>query len=281
MGLFNNYTKEGPGVDVNAPRKRGIFLYFEIVGRKFWNFLKANTLYFLCSIPVLIAIMFLIAPLLTQILLPQNLYDDSAIVILTNALVTFILYNYFGAGPISAAYSYVTREFTRSKPVWVLSDGFDAFKANWKQSLMLLVVDFLFMFFVMIAIKYYGSGTGILSFVLCYMMIFIFVIYALAHSFAYQIIVTYKCSFINVIKNSIIMTLAKLPMCLLLGFITLVLNIVIIYYVGSMDILLFCVVYGVLATIITKYPLEFYAARVIEKNIEKTESNKSQGEDEE
>ena len=281
MGLFNNYTKEGPGVDENAPRKKGIFLYFEIVGRKFTNLLKANILYFLCSIPVLIAMMLFIAPLFTQVLLPQNLHRDATMVVLTNVLVTFTLYNYFGAGPISAAYSYVTREFTRSKPVWVVSDGFDAFKANWKQSLILLVVDFAVMFFAVIAIRFYGAGTGYLNFLLYYFICFVFVIYALAHSFAYQIIVTYECNFINVIKNSIIMTLAKLPMCLLLGFITLALNIVIIYYVASIDILLFFVVYGLLAMIITKYPLEFYAARVIEKNIEKTESNKSQGEDEE
>ena len=33
MGLFTNYTKEGPGVDKDAPRKTGIGRFFELVGR--------------------------------------------------------------------------------------------------------------------------------------------------------------------------------------------------------------------------------------------------------
>ena len=38
MGLFNSYLKEGPGVDKNAKRKKGIFLYFDIVFSKFFKF---------------------------------------------------------------------------------------------------------------------------------------------------------------------------------------------------------------------------------------------------
>ena len=33
MGFFN-YDKEGPGIDKNAPKKKGIFLFFELLGNK-------------------------------------------------------------------------------------------------------------------------------------------------------------------------------------------------------------------------------------------------------
>ena len=48
LGMFN-YNKEGPGVDKNAPQKRGMVVFFEIFGRKFWKLMVAALLY---SIPV-------------------------------------------------------------------------------------------------------------------------------------------------------------------------------------------------------------------------------------
>ena len=63
MGLFSfNYAKPGPGVDKNAPKKKGFFLYFEIFRRKFFKLLQANMLYFLCSLPFL-AIIFFLTPI--------------------------------------------------------------------------------------------------------------------------------------------------------------------------------------------------------------------------
>lgn len=35
MGLFFNYDKPGPGMDKNAPKHWGIFLYFELLWRNF------------------------------------------------------------------------------------------------------------------------------------------------------------------------------------------------------------------------------------------------------
>ncbi|MBR5808875.1 MAG: hypothetical protein IKY39_02040 [Clostridia bacterium] len=41
MGIFPNYEKAGAGIDKNAPKKRGIFLYFELIARYIKrNFLK-------------------------------------------------------------------------------------------------------------------------------------------------------------------------------------------------------------------------------------------------
>ena len=46
MGLFfGGYDKAGPGVDPNAPKKKGFFLYMELVTRKFTKFCRRD-LYF-------------------------------------------------------------------------------------------------------------------------------------------------------------------------------------------------------------------------------------------
>ena len=51
FGLFD-YSKPGPGVDKNAPRKKGFVVFFEIYFRKFWKLILVNLLYVLVSLPV-------------------------------------------------------------------------------------------------------------------------------------------------------------------------------------------------------------------------------------
>ncbi len=52
FGLFD-YTKEGPGVPKNGPKKKGFVLFFEIFFRNFWKFIRVNFIYSLLSIPVI------------------------------------------------------------------------------------------------------------------------------------------------------------------------------------------------------------------------------------
>lgn len=51
FGLFN-YSKPGPGVDKNAPKKKRFFLFFELYFRKFWKLIQLNLLFLVCCIPI-------------------------------------------------------------------------------------------------------------------------------------------------------------------------------------------------------------------------------------
>ena len=283
MGLFNNYMKDGPGVDVNAPRRKGIFLYFEISGRKFFPLIKANFLYFLISLPMIAIYLFLSQQYVSVFIGIENIKafaNDTGIameglVFTYNIVFAGLMYNFFGSGPASAAYSYITRCFTRSQPVWVWSDGVDKFKENFKYSMLLALIDIVVLYVASVAIGFYRSQSGMIYSFLYIFIIIVFVIYAMSHSFMYQIIVTYDCKFKDVIKNASILTIAKLPMCVLLFLISLVLCVVVFNFreIGV-------IVYATVGMSVLKYPLEFYAARVIEKNIANTENNETQGEDE-
>lgn len=52
FGLFD-YTKEGPGVRKDAPKKKAFFLFFEIFFRNFFKFVSINLVYVLCSLPII------------------------------------------------------------------------------------------------------------------------------------------------------------------------------------------------------------------------------------
>ncbi len=55
MGLFNSYTKEGPGISKDAPQKRGVVVFFETFFRNFWKFGFISLVYSLISVPLVTA----------------------------------------------------------------------------------------------------------------------------------------------------------------------------------------------------------------------------------
>jgi hypothetical protein len=60
MSLFGNYfTKEGPGVPKNAPQKKGVARYFEVLSRDYFSLWKAGMLTALCSVPLVLSIVML------------------------------------------------------------------------------------------------------------------------------------------------------------------------------------------------------------------------------
>lgn len=53
MGLFSSqFTKEGPGIAKDAPKKKGLSLFFETFFREFWQLIKLNLIFVLYCIPI-------------------------------------------------------------------------------------------------------------------------------------------------------------------------------------------------------------------------------------
>lgn len=53
MVLFRpSYLKEGPGIEKDAPPKKGLARFFDILVREFWQVLKVNLLFLACMLPL-------------------------------------------------------------------------------------------------------------------------------------------------------------------------------------------------------------------------------------
>lgn len=53
MPFFSpNFEKPGPGIDKDAPPKKGLALFFEILIREFWQLIKLNLIFLLACIPI-------------------------------------------------------------------------------------------------------------------------------------------------------------------------------------------------------------------------------------
>lgn len=277
MGIFNRYLKEGPGIDKNAPKKKGIFLYAELIGRKFFDLLKANAMFSLVSIPFFALALFVLAPFVRSVFVPQSLLDGGRMQVMFDVFFAGFIFTFFGSGPASAAYAFVTRSFTKSEHVWIVSDGFDAFKENFKNSMLIVVIDAFAIVLAMNAIAFYGMNTNTGFVFLRFFIMFLFAVFAMSHMFIYQIMVTYECKFRDIVKYSLLMTIAKLPICVLLSVIAGAVWVLLWYFLGIPG----CVIYLILGLSFARYPFEFYTSRVVAKNIAKTNANDSKKEDEE
>ena len=97
MGLFgNHYERAGSGIAKNAPKKKGIFRFFEIFGRKFWKLFELNLLYFLSFLPVIgaVALFFAVDSQLGTILAAACLVLFAVIIGPATAAHTKILKNF-------------------------------------------------------------------------------------------------------------------------------------------------------------------------------------------
>lgn len=51
--FFKSYYNPGPGIDKNAPPKKGLWLYIELLTVDFWGLIGLNMLYVICCLPVI------------------------------------------------------------------------------------------------------------------------------------------------------------------------------------------------------------------------------------
>lgn len=261
MGLFNNYDKPGKGIDKDAPKKKGIFLYFELLWRKLGLLVKSNMLYFLVSIPVILIYHFASWFVLTNLTRSGN---PSQHFILISAILLTILW---GTGPVSCGYAYLMRNFAREEHVFLTSDFFEKIKENFKLGNAMLAADIVVLFTGTIALRFYmqlfKSGHAFAKYIIC-ILIIAAMFYTFMHYYVYEFAVTFENKVGATIKNSLIMSAATLPMNLLLTiFITFITYLVFGFFTPIAIVFLSLFFWISLM----RFPIDFYVARVIKRKL--------------
>lgn len=231
-GFFGigDFTKEGKGVDKNAPKKRGVFAFFELFFRKFWRLVKLNWLYLLACVPTFI-ILFFLSGIISSVVIGNNsgamasalglkapdmnnaeFSKYVAIVDLIIRVMSCLVFTVFwGAGPVTAGYTYILRNYAREEHAWLWSDFWQYTKENFKQAIVVLAVDLVAFVLMFLAYVFYGKQTGI-AFYLKYVIMMLAFIYTFMHFYIYPMMVTFRLSLKNIYHNAFLFALAKLPL---------------------------------------------------------------------
>ena len=118
-------------------------------------------------------------------------------------------------GIVTPGVAYVTRNWSRDEHAFIWSDFKDAVKENWKQGIVLSLVTSLVPIIVYTCWNFYGSLASTQS---AFMMVpqvlvlMVGVIWYLAITYMHPLIVSYKLKMKDVVRNGVLLAIARLPM---------------------------------------------------------------------
>ena len=137
------------------------------------------------------------------------------------------------------------RNWARDDHSFVMSDFKDTLKTNWKQALLIGFINGFSIFAAYVAYIYYNSmAASSVIWVVPEALVFMFVgLWWLCLMVMYPMVVTYEMSFKTIIRNSLIMTIAKLPFALLCGVVPVLIPFLIVWLIPSNIALLVVVLY--------------------------------------
>ena len=121
--------------------------------------------------------------------------------------------------------AYVTRNWARDEHAFAWSDFKDAVKANWKQSLIISAITSVVPVIVYTSWNFYGelaNTQGVVFMVPQMLVVTIAIVWMLSLVFMYPIIVQYEIKTVGLIKNGLMLAIARLPQTVGIRLVTLV-----------------------------------------------------------
>jgi len=137
----------------------------------------------------------------------------------------------------------VTRNWSRDEHAFIWSDFKDAVKENWKQGLGVSAITSVLPIILYVGYQFYGqqAQTNVIFMVPQMLLVVICVVWALSLVFMYPMMVTYKVTFGQLIKNSMVMAIGRLPQTAgirLLMLLPSAIAVVVFFFTGSLISLL-------------------------------------------
>ena len=176
-------------------------------------------------------------------------------------------------GPVQAGMAYVTRNWSRDEHAFLWSDFKDAVKENWKQGLGVSLITSVIPVIMYVCYQFYGerANTNMFFIVPQMLTITLGLVWMLGVTFMYPMMVSYKVSFRQLIKNSLMLAIGRLPqtvgirLLLLLPAVILVLG---FDMTASMiPLLLLAAYYMVLGNALARFVIASYTNGVFDKYI--------------
>ncbi len=219
MGLFNGYLKEGKGVEKDAPKPIRPIYFFELFFRKIGKMIQLNLLFFVTTLPMWIILFMLGNFMLSN--MGENQFSNM-LTVLTQVVVNpfsmiVLLALCFLLGPSTAGATYILTNYATEMPVFLMSDYFEHFKKNIKQSSLLMMINVvatisLFLTWIIPVLPGYNQMSSVsLLYMMRYPSLIVFIILLFVNFYANTIMVMFNMKFVDIIKNSILFALGRLP----------------------------------------------------------------------
>ena len=219
--MMNNfyYGKSGKG-DFNKedlPTNRWQ-LFWEMLRVRFSALIRLNLMYVVAWLPTMIVLMIGAMSLLTGMATEDGQVVDNVLELAQSILfstLVLLIPCVTITGIVTPGVAYVTRNWSRDEHAFIWSDFKDAVKENWKQGLVLSLVTSLVPLIVYTCWNFYGSLASTQSAVMIVpqvLVLMVGVIWYLALTYMHPLIVSYKLKLKDVLRNGVLLAIARLPM---------------------------------------------------------------------
>jgi len=158
-------------------------------------------------------------------------------------------------GPFTPGLCYITRNWARDEHAFIFSDFKDAVKENWKQGLLTGFITGLVPIVAYVCWDFYGSmagQNGALYVIPQMLTLVLAILWMMSLLFTYPLMVSYRLTYGQLLRNSFLLTIGRLPqtvlfklVSLLPALIALVVSIFTPYYLWAVGIMfLYYVIFG-------------------------------------
>lgn len=106
----------------------------------------------------------------------------------------------------TAGATYITRNFAREKPVFLISDFFSTMKKNWKQALPIGILNTIITIIMIFSAYFYYCYSSLTGIILMAMVLCLLLLFTIMQYYIYIMMVTFKYSFKQLYKNAFYMT---------------------------------------------------------------------------
>ncbi len=245
--LFMDPNRNGKGVDkseLNAPRNLRYF--FKLYGRNLTRLLYINLLFLLGNFPIFFGLFALSGnlshhtfvpvsrffPMLYSRILSGNVGPATMALygihgaqteVLINSTANYILYGltaliFLTWGLTNVGITYILRNLVKGEPIFLWHDFWYAIKRNWKQGLVMGILDLLLCIVMVynLIFFYFNMGDVLLTVMFC-ISVFLAFMYFFMRFYMYIMAVTFDLSLIKILKNSFIFALLGIKRNLLAG----------------------------------------------------------------
>lgn len=205
--------------------------FFVMFGRKFWNISNLSLVYSLVNLPVVFiflavamrkSVTVAVSPMFSayhgfsfvseshalKSLYPfLSSFSDTSVFTTASyvclAIACLFIFT-FGLSNVGAAY--IVRGYNRGDPIFLMTDFFSCIKRNWKQGLIIGILDIIISFLLIFDFMFWNGEAGFISGIMMYFSLFLCVLYFMMRFYIYTIAITFDLSIYKIFKDAFLLS---------------------------------------------------------------------------
>ncbi len=191
-------------------------IFFQVLGRKFWKLIEFNLFYVVFNIPAIVISYFLSGYLIGS--LPLAIESPADIVVFLFVygfppMMLLMAIPVIAVGPAQAGLTYLLRCFSYEMPTFYWSDFKDKMRENFKQGLIVSLINLAAFIFILLDFYLYGqlskNESSLLLAAANGILFLILILFIMMCMYIYPMMVTYELKIKYLYKNAFLFSIGR------------------------------------------------------------------------